>query len=1389
MKTVNKILLFVTISLFTCTRDIKENPFSKDVSVSVTTNFNNGNGFVNNTYIVKYLVKSKNKMGDFPVTATFVLTKEAAITSGIKEYTEKDTLMFGLDKPRELKVIPSETGMYRLLMTFKDYKGVEIGADELNFSIVSPEYDIEVETDLSTDIFVNNSYFAKYTVKPKNTADNNIPVIATCSVNKQAKIIAGAKEYTDHDTIVFVPDHPREFTVIPAETGSYNLLMSFKDQRGNVLNTKELNFNVASPDYKINVITDLTAGGLIHKSYSIRYVVESNVSAPVTAMYAISKNAKITAGNKEYAQQDTLMFVCNKARELTLVPEETGTYRLRMTFKDDNGIETGIHELNFNIEFPGFDIKVVSNVEAGGLVNNSYSVKYTVEPKENVGSLPITATYSINKNAKITYGSKEYTQQDTLMFISDKPRELKVVPEETGTYRLLMIFNDHTGTTIGIHELNFNILPLDFAINVETNLTDDGFINNPYFIKYTAASKNYTSNFPITATYSISKNAKISAGIKEYTSSDTLVFTPNKTRKLTVMPIEYGIYRLLMTFKDKTGAAIGSNELNFGIEAPDLNMYIVRDGNRVQNLNETENLLEYEGSFIVRVMSEKEELNHGKLTLAANITGSSVQVKNWSDGNIKTSKAGDSPHSIDFIVEYKNIKLGTTNFVFTAKSPRTSVVLQDNMNIRESYPCTFTLPETTFDKSKKYYSRPQIWVGETDYVNYRIDPHPKAVSNLRRLKFEITDPARLSLYSGDPNQSNSQKYETNIWHDFSNRLNGRLYYMFQSAENYSDTIFVYLQTGEMGPVTKHKLLVSCRQTDDFGFEVSFKPSLAGSYDEILFTELSSITHPVTLKVTDGNPYSKFDYKVTTNANTVQQGIIHRGNNTAGTVANASFNSWLANTFGYLTGGTASGNSKSFNLICSNTPADGHVGTFNWVYDLTRQSDSKTKQITRQIKVIDNRVNFTIDMNAGGKESVYQNETNTAYRLMYITPSLTADDYQLTVTSTDTNVADVYIQNKDRTFRKAIFGNAEVPPATHNSGGTSLGTESGRIQIKGKQSGTATLTFTLKHKASGTEKTVTKTVTTVADQVQYTIEPAPTLDAMSKERAAIPFGGQFHTYQNPRFKIRLKKSSLYSANTEGTASVTFSTIPSLTNVAKLTVKGGTSGNPGYHWATNATFDTAIELAYDTDYFITVAAPSTHPWNVPVGSEQFLNIKMLKATNQETKIEAEYNNIVKYTLRAYQKPLYSITCQLSNESYCNNSQNSDASDNVYVEAAGVVIYPGSGYYNPVTITNCSGTFTGNNPTFPNEPTWRDGNEIQSQPYMTITSGIYYYMKVVGERIEAIHPEQPPSDPNWRYKGPGVAVTDYGPLKAGVRDNWGYYSEEIVALPSKIVYGTGQ
>ena len=919
-----------------------------------------------------------------------------------------------------------------------------------------------------------------------------------------------------------------------------------------------------------------------------------------------------------------------------------------------------------------------------------------------------------------------------------------------------------------------------------TNAGYAGFVNTPYDLALTITSKYKTGQYPVNMTYESNRNITIGSGAsKFYEASDTVSFALQKGRTLKVTAHEPGNYRLMLHFKDLNNQTIGSKELNFNITESDLGLFLVRDGNRALSLDEMPNFLEDEGSFIVRVHSEREELNKGKLTLTTNIIGSSVQVKNWKENEAKISQSDDLPQTVDFLVEYSNIQIGASEFVFTAQTQNSKSTLQTGMTVRENKPGTLTF-NTTYDPELDYYTCPQLWVGQTDSVDYVIQKDPESGMNSFRIMFEMKDPTKLWFFStGDESLQNaSTNYEANKWHDFSDKMTGRLYYVFPSPQTYQDTVYISLQNGTQGPNAKYKLFLSCKQSDDFDFSVSIKPTLVDGYDEIKLSELrKGIDDLVALKVVDENPYAKFDYRLGAEGMKGMQTNIKQSFTKEGysMPTNLPYGEWLAGEFGNLT------SAKDFKILCEVLPndanADGYIGMFNWTYDVERKSDKKRKSVTRQIKIIDDRLSFLIDMAPGNsRESMYQNEIITAYQIKYHSPSLSADDYLLTVTSSNDDVADVYFMNKDLTFRKATFGAAETPPASHSQGGSMLAVpEIGKMQIKGKQPGAAVLHFTLTHKASGASATIDKTVTTISDPVQFVIEPAPTLDAMSKERPAIPFGGQYHTYQNPRFKIRLNKASGYSANTSGVASVVFSTTPSLTNVAKLTVRGGTVGTPGYHWATNAVSGAVIELAYDTDYFVTVGSPTSHPWNIPIGSEQFLNIKMTKATNQQTQIVAEYNDMVKYSLRAYNKPIYGITAEAYNESGCTIHNVENISFPVYVSFANVII---SSDYGHVTRTDCSGTYDIRNAAL-SSAIWNDGNELNGFPYIFGSSN-YNKQTVVGDKIEAI-PGHTPPDPYWKNYGPGASVTTYGSIKTTVRDNWNCSVETYVEIPPKIVYGT--
>ena len=644
--------------------------------------------------------------------------------------------------------------------------------------------------------------------------------------------------------------------------------------------------------------------------------------------------------------------------------------------------------------------------------------------------------------------------------------------------------------------------------------TYPGFINLDYAFNFRLTPEYAKADpLPLVAQYTC-ENAntfELSFGNKRYSPSDTIMFK-SLSKNMMLNVSKPGIYRFFIHFfkENQKDEILGKYEFTFVIGIPDLNIYIVRDGKRMESLDETPNLLGQEGSFIVRVNSEKEELNNERLTLTTNMTGSSVIVKNWKNNEVKSSQNDDLPKMVDFFVEYQNALVGETEFVFTAQSQNSIAVLRSSMNVQENF--------------------------------------------------------SIELAPGNPRES---------------------------------------------------------------------------------------------------------------------------------------------------------------------------------------------------------------------ASAYQNETITAFQLKYKTPSILADDYTITVTSNNEDVADVFLMNKDLLFRKTLFGVAEIPPASHNSNGSLLSADnSGLIQIKGKKPGIAILSFTLIHKASGVSGTITKTVTTIADPVQFVIEPAPTIDAKNIERDAIPFGGVFHTYQNPRFKIRLLNNSDYPENTQGVAIVTFSTAPSLINVAQLTISGGVFDN------IDITHDTPIHLFYDMDYFVTVSAPTSLPWDAPVGTEPFLNIRMTKATNLQTPIVAEYDDIVKYRLRAYKIPTYKITAENYNEIFIGSTtQTLPAGISADVPEAGVKILP-RGIRGVVTKTNSNGTFHIKNIVVSPIETGDTCDEIIYS--IDIPSfGYFDCEKFVGYHIELLA-GYTVSDPNWDKNGPGVEVTSYHHLSAIVRDNWGYNSNVTVTFPKKIIYG---
>ena len=605
-----------------------------------------------------------------------------------------------------------------------------------------------------------------------------------------------------------------------------------------------------------------------------------------------------------------------------------------------------------------------------------------------------------------------------------------------------------------------------------------GFASTPYDLKITLKDA-YKGTYPVTATINSNLQAQISnsAGTKIYTAADTIALTLGVQRTLYFKPQDKGTYRVSITYSSGK-EVIGSSELNFTIDESDLSVQFIRDGRGVDNLNTPPNIVESGGQFIIRVSSTNEVLNNGKLSVKMNITGTAAKITNWTDGQVKTSSLTDASGIVDFWVTYNNEKTGNTALTITAQTAENTAVMQGEITVVEAKVGDLWL-EADEKTGEDYLYRERLWVGQVDSMSYIITPEADMPDNYQ-LKFEYGSPTKLWFFNtGDIEKQNaSTMYDANIWHDFSDKLSGKLYYIFPGGTAHSETVTISLRNGTQGDVKKYKVFLSSKQTDDFDFSVTFKPELVNGYDEIKLSELERglIQYPVKLVTNDINPYSNFDYSIGwAYMNEAQRYIVHRatkiGNSNPSTV---EYTKLLGNDYGFIPP------DKIFEIICQVVPTDenalNYIGEFNWMYEIKRISDGKIKVVTRKIKIIDDRLDFKVELVQGNnRENVYQNEPLVMYQLKHISPSLNADDYELTVTTGNAAFSDVYVMNKALGFDKVIYGAASSAPATHNAGGTALSpNDAGRIQLKGKEAGTATINFSLRHKVSGAIKTITKT---------------------------------------------------------------------------------------------------------------------------------------------------------------------------------------------------------------------------------------------------------------------------------------------------------------------------
>jgi len=757
--------------------------------------------------------------------------------------------------------------------------------------------------------------------------------------------------------------------------------------------------------------------------------------------------------------------------------------------------------------------------------------------------------------------------------------------------------------------------------------TYPGFINLDYVFNLRLTPEYAKADpLPLVARYTCesANSFELSLGNKRYSPSDTIMFK-SMFKNMMLNVSKPGTYRFLIQFfkENKQDEILGRNEFSFVIGTPDLNMYIVRNGNRVKNLDETPNFLEYEGSFIVRVNSEKENLNKGRLTLTTNIIGSSVQVKNWKDKEAKISQSDDLPQTIDFEVQYKNKQVGKTKFVFTVQSQNSSAVLRDSMYVQEGKSGSLTM-NTTYHEYENYYSRPQLWAGQTDSVAYQIHPDPQAISDAYRLKFEMKDPAKLRLFNtGKPEkQLANNAYEPNKWYNFTDKMEGKLYYVFSALTNYSDTVLISLQNGESGKIMKYRMFVSCKQTEDYNFEVSFKPSLEDGYDVIKYSEIQErlLKNNVILNVTDQNPYNRFDYKFNyIGTNNRQNQLAHAFQKNNIEFDYPLVDSWLANEYGYIQGKT-----KIFAVRCLENPtSNDYVGIFNWDYTVKRVSDNKTKTVTRKIKIIDDRLSFGFELsplNTSRREYVYINEPHTMYRIIYCEPSPKSSEYSVRFTSTNEGIADVYLLNNDASFRKAGYNQDNAAPASHNQQQTDFGISSGSIQIKGKKEGKADITFIVKHISTNTEKSFTKTIEVKNDPVTYSVTPSNPVDKYGKVITAPAFGSNIHVFKPCGFILKVNSNAKYSGNTSGKAKIKFNIITTNQHTVYL--------NNTY---TNGSI---IDIEYDREYEFQFSDNPSGGWSQSgINALIKCDIDVISATTEETQITTKITDKINYRIVAY------------------------------------------------------------------------------------------------------------------------------------------------------------
>ncbi|MDR0659678.1 MAG: hypothetical protein LBG19_02520 [Prevotellaceae bacterium] len=813
---------------------------------------------------------------------------------------------------------------------------------------------------------------------------------------------------------------------------------------------------------------------------------------------------------------------------------------------------------------------------------------------------------------------------------------------------------------------------MNTVLNSFTGGNSVGFVGNTYSLGLCVNSKFGIGGYPVSMTYSCNKNLEVSEQPKVYSQNDTLGFSLAQERVLGVKVKEIGVHRLSLTFKDNTGAILAVEELNFEIAAPDLTIMILKNGAALDKLDDIPHFIEQESSFVIRTFSLKESLEDGKVGVTLQRVGTSVELKNWEDGETKYSTSLQTystrssakeldklPEYVrelvrqnvevsqaDFVVEHKNVAEGETGLNLVAKTNNASVALTDKITVRQGS-WGFFINNATYDQQSHQYSRPEHWVGEVDSLDYTIDVNYFNVgSSVFKVKFEVVgDPTKINLHWQKElpvNADESNFYGFGQWYDFSDKLTGKIYYTVIGGDAHDDVVKIIVKNGELGQEVTAAVAVKAKQTADFKLGVQFK-QLTESGDEavvndtILYSELvNGIQKPVVIKVQDDNPTSLFDYKlIQDNANVIQNKLRH----VWGDDYTIVYGSYAAKATQYIS------EQLSLTLVATNQNWEGYLGDFDIEYTVKRVIDGKEKTVKKHVVVVDDRLDFQLESLVGTLDG-FINEPVNMFRVKYL-EGFHYTNLEMKVYTDDNTVMFTEFMTPTQEFTRVNMGEFATPPASHN-GANPIVNGGAVLRIIGAKVGTYNVHFLLRDKISGAQKTLTRTITVKDDPVQYSIVAAGSIDFMGKVREAVPLNGSHHVREMARIRLRILSSSLYSGNTAaGTAKVVFiKNNNGQNNIIRLRMTDHPAGG-----GSAITYGDTYTLDIEKDYYLVLDTDPGNNANL-IGLDKQFELQITKAHNLDTPIESEIEEF-KYKVRNYSPPSYNYSLGTKNRTLKSNN----------------------------------------------------------------------------------------------------------------------------------------